>query len=660
MPRFRLVYSSVSDDWISPLLVVSRGLASTVGKNTDDLKYLAESVVIIMKLLREELDAHPDTPDAKFRQICVEFSVHLSRLSKDIETMSKDWSSSRFKKYLKANAIRDEIAQFIQRVNDLRANATLIAAPGTRMDLVEVSNVVTAKELAVIRSATAQEPISLDQQELVRFEADFHALKFETARLTTFVRRNHWNGPGVKIGWTDYKGTIKGSVRTIRVYLGSEPAESWKDFLSILADHSPALHLPQLFGFCSSPRLKSLVFHGEFKTLDEYGKSLRSSHDIVNWETTLMSDFSDALNFHMRIDYFGLHNSRRFALVHAQNGKLVVAHVESSTTPRTLWLVEEESFLHWFAYSNSLFGSTGHGRARRLHDNDSTTRMQAGFLQLKALMRTTGENMVGLGLYQSFPSRGSVSSGGYPVARLENCEPVVDAAWRAYDICACDWDDELYNWPCVDDRADSGWTRFRVSLIGKTRNWTSLLDFRSRIGFGANVPDITEAWIAQSGQFVSNQTAGRFLVPIRTQLQLTWEMVLVQEETATTPESLALLETVSEEMHVFVQVPTIDGGRIAEPKIYWSTDPINKETSLIPPGAFKIRFEWNVKVESACIQEECGFDPSTNAAAKALNLPLLQPCHGSLTMSPSVVEDKWCNIPFAQLDPHRHYVQVIH
>ncbi|KAJ7121370.1 hypothetical protein C8R44DRAFT_165888 [Mycena epipterygia] len=370
MPGLRLFYSSTSNDWISPLLVVSRGIASvsgcvpfpyvntalaggvalleliqTVGKNTDDLKYLAESVVTIMKLLREELDAHPDTPDARFRQICVEFNVHLSGLSKDIATMSKDWSSSRFKKYLKATAIRDEITQFTRRVNDLRADATLIAATGTRMDLVEVSNVVNAvqtnvseiqKELAVIRSATAQGPINLDQQELVRFEADFHALKigdiqleFETARPTTFVRRNHWDGPEVKIGWTDYKGTVNGSVRTIRVYQGSEPVEPWKDFLSLLAEYSPAPHLPQLFGFCSSPRLKSLVFHGDFKTLDEYGRSLPSSHDIVDWETTLMSDLSNALDFHVRIGYFDLHTSRQFALVNAQNGKLIIAHVES-------------------------------------------------------------------------------------------------------------------------------------------------------------------------------------------------------------------------------------------------------------------------------------------------------------------------------------------
>ncbi|KAJ7121373.1 hypothetical protein C8R44DRAFT_786206 [Mycena epipterygia] len=715
MPGLRFFYSSASNDWMSPLLVVSRGLASvsgcvpfpyvntalaggvalleliqTVGKNTDDLKYLAESVVTIMKLLREEMDAHPDTPDAKFRQVCVEFNVHLSGLSKDIETMSKDWSSSRFKKYLKANAIRDEIAQFTRRVNDLRADATFVAAVGTRVDLVEVKSSVSEiqKDISAIRSATTRAPSSVNQQDLVRFEEDFHALKvgdiqleFETARKSEFVRFDRRDGQKLRvdIGWTDYKGIVNGSVRTIRVYQGSDPSESWKEFLSLLADHSPAPHLPQLFGFCSSPRLKSLVFHGEFKTLDEYGRSLRSSHDIVNWEMTLMSDFSDARDFQMRKGYVGLYISRHFALVHAQNGKLVVAHVESSTTSTTMWPHEEESFLYWFVYSNSIFGSVGHGRVRQLHDKDSTARMQAGLSQLKALMRTTSGNMVGLGLYQSLTSRGSVSNGGCPVARLENCEHVVDAAWGTYLRWIGDFDEEPDNWFYVDARADSGWTHFRVPLIGKTRNWTSLLDrsprcgyfFSAQISFGENVPDITDAWISQSGQFVSNQTASRFLVPIRTQLQLMWEMVLVQEETATTPESLALLETLPEELHVFVQVPTLDAGRIAEPKIYWSTDPTNKETSLIPSGAFKIRVKWAVDVKSAwwqqhhydvakSIQEECGFDPSTNAAAKALNLPLLQPCHGSSIKSPYVEEDEWFNNWFTELDPHTHYVQVIH
>ncbi|KAJ7121437.1 hypothetical protein C8R44DRAFT_736236 [Mycena epipterygia] len=166
------------------------------------------------------------------------------------------------------------------------------------------------------------------------------------------------------------------------------------------------------------------------------------------------------------------------------------------------------------------------------------------------------------------------------------------------------WSFDAGNWDCVDDGADSGWNH-------------------AQIDFGANVPDVTEAWIAQSCQFVSNQTAGRFLVlhvdprslAIRTQLMLTREMVLAQE-TATTPESIALLETVPEELNVFFEVPTLDSDQTAEPH------PTSKATSLIPPGA--------------SIQEECGFDPRTNAAAKALDSRCSQPATVLASLLPSV------------------------
>jgi hypothetical protein len=50
---------------------------------------------------------------------------HLSQLSRDLESLLKTRSSSKFKKYLDSHKIRDEIAQFTRRVNDLRANATV-------------------------------------------------------------------------------------------------------------------------------------------------------------------------------------------------------------------------------------------------------------------------------------------------------------------------------------------------------------------------------------------------------------------------------------------------------------------------------------------------------------------------------------------------------
>ncbi|KAJ7618174.1 hypothetical protein DFH06DRAFT_99732 [Mycena polygramma] len=145
-------------------------------------------------------------------------------------------------------------------------------------------------------------------------------------------------------------------------------------------------------------------------------------------------------------------------------------------------------------------------------------------------------------------------------------------------------------------------------------------------------------------------------------------MVLCEE----TDESLALLETLPEQLHVFVELPILDrdSNRIAEPRIYWSTHPTQKETSQIPPKIFRIRLSWSASVNSArwekhhydvakSIQEECGFDPTTNAAAEALGLPLLDACDTNPAPSSVDVEDEWCFYgrgkkcrPGLELDPH--------
>ncbi|KAJ7658851.1 hypothetical protein DFH06DRAFT_444118 [Mycena polygramma] len=169
MPRIRFFRRSSPDRWISSLIVIARGLVAagscvpfpyvntalssglallqliqTVRKSGDDLKYLADSVITIMKLLREEMDAHPNVDNDNFKNLCRDFSGHLTEVSKDLEIMAKDYSSSRFRKYFNADKVRDEIGQFTRRVTDLRSNATLIAATGTRMDLIGVANKVAA------------------------------------------------------------------------------------------------------------------------------------------------------------------------------------------------------------------------------------------------------------------------------------------------------------------------------------------------------------------------------------------------------------------------------------------------------------------------------------------------------------------------------------
>ncbi|KAJ6575995.1 hypothetical protein DFH09DRAFT_1150165 [Mycena vulgaris] len=715
MPRPRLFYSSASNDWISPLLTVSRGLASvgncipfpyvstalsagvalleliqTVGKTTDDLKYLAESVVTIMKLLRQEMDAHPANPNPKLHQVCVEFNAHLSGLSKDIGIMAKDWSSSKFKKYLKANCIRDEIAQFTRRVADLRADAT-------------VRRKKIQSELADLRSGTSRATKN-SNDELVRFEEDvsesefnppfkvthpyikFHALKmgdielaFDTARTSSFVRVDNVNSQQV-FGWTDYKGYVKGSLRTVRVYQGSDTMESWKGFLSVLAEQSPSPYLPQLFGFCSSPGMRSLVFHGDFQTLDEYGGSLHSSPAIVDWELTLIFDFWSLHWHHAR--YYYLSGARRFALVNSQNGKLLMTHVEptNSSIMTTIRGGRNQMFLEWFEYT-PLVGPDELDPVKRLECSDSQRRFQVELLKMTRLIRRMSHRHEPNHLYHALTSRGGVYFStrapflSHPIAKLENCEPSVDAQWRALHKLmtrvANPWPPRE-QFPSRDDQSENGWTHFVVPL-SKTQKWISLLDGRPYCGYflnaqielGANVPDVTEAWLAQSGRFIHGEGAksepSQFLIPTECQLVLEWEMVLFHQS----KESLALLDELPAHIHVFLQVPTLAESRISEPLMYWSTDPMRRETSLIPTGMFQIRFKFSTETAVAwweqhhydvirSAQHECGFDPTTTDAAEALNLPLLQPCCETSTGLPLIVEDEdeWTTFELTTVDPH--------
>jgi hypothetical protein len=48
-----------------------------MGKSNDDLKYLAQSVVAVMKLLREEMDSHRAVENTEFRRVCLEFEMYV-------------------------------------------------------------------------------------------------------------------------------------------------------------------------------------------------------------------------------------------------------------------------------------------------------------------------------------------------------------------------------------------------------------------------------------------------------------------------------------------------------------------------------------------------------------------------------------------------------
>ncbi|KAJ7495613.1 hypothetical protein FB451DRAFT_1478575 [Mycena latifolia] len=248
MPLPRIFCAALSQDWLSPLIVVSKGLVptgnyvpfpyvnialsaglalletparpkyphpvQTAGKSSDDLRYLAQSVVTIMQLLREEMDHHSTAQDTRFRQLCIELTKsntrHLAQLSKDIEALSRNRSSSKSKKYMNSQTIRDQSTDFTQRVQDTRANTTLVAAIGTRMDLVKVANGVAVVEPKNFRYTARSKRASVSNSNEMIFTLRSSPPTAEFFEIDTSHRQER------KIGWTDYRTAVKGSIRTIQ------------------------------------------------------------------------------------------------------------------------------------------------------------------------------------------------------------------------------------------------------------------------------------------------------------------------------------------------------------------------------------------------------------------------------------------------------------
>jgi hypothetical protein len=112
-------------------------------------------------------------------------------------------------------------------------------------------------------------------------------------------------------------------------------------------------------------------------------------------------------------------------------------------------------------------------------------------------------------------------------------------------------------------------------------------------------------------------------------------MVGVHCFASSTPASLAILSKLPDEIHVFVEIPTLDSICIAQPRIYWSTNANRTETDLIPRGFMEIETDWQPWLEivsweqhhyevAKIVQEQHGFDPTSTDAAEALGLPILE------------------------------------
>ncbi|KAK7008459.1 hypothetical protein R3P38DRAFT_3023061 [Favolaschia claudopus] len=666
MRRIRIFYSSTSNQWISSLITTGRGIASfancapipwvgaalsagvalleliqTIGKTTDDLRYLAESVVSLMKRLRDEFDAHPSDASPRLQQVCTEINTRLVDISNDISEMSKDWSSSKFKKYLKANCVRDEIAQFNRLVSDLRADATLATALGTRLDIARVGDVVSAvncnitqiqEGLAMIGPPSAE----ISKREYTSFEENFHSLRIgdmhlnlETACAVAYqvhAGEDNPNGGLCERSWTDYKGSVKGSPYTIRVYRGAQSSQIFRQFLTFLADHSPIASFPQLFGYCESPRFPALVFHEEFRTLDEYAASLSSSREIVRWETCLHFDFK-SLDASLKSKHGRIQLHRQLAQVDARTGKLLIAQIDSESS-----FVEHpayhDRFCRWFYKAHRVDVMLRSKNPTQLEiENvkpEGHNALYSSLLELVKLLRGDWIDIWVLPRDAGLASTGTV---------FDATTHRVIATLDPYDKVAMNVLRSSFEWVVNDWQSDKEWAHFVIPLNTKENKRASFVNHREHCGYFLTATFKSEvdipaamAWILQAPSIMGDEfDPSRCIILLQSILRLRWEMILVDE----TEDSLALLENLPE-LHVFVERPTFSHKK---PRVYWSTDALDVITSELPPRIFANRINWSTGTECAMwekhhydvariIQEEHGFDSSTSSAAHALGLPL--------------------------------------
>lgn len=197
-----------------------------------------------------------------------------------------------------------------------------------------------------------------------------------------------------------------------------------------------------------------------------------------------MQQLMDLSTFVHNLGNYNVFNARRLALVNAQNGNLMMMHLENmlddshiiatsyhvrqSAHPKWTHVKQTtqfEPFTDWFAYSYSFHGLVGWVTGKQLESSSPLLRLQAELSRLEMLIRT--ENAVGpypgMTFYHTLLSRGGVYYAENPVAKLENCEPAVDESWSVFQaltggIRRDEWP-PMRHWPYLGDSAESGWTQ---------------------------------------------------------------------------------------------------------------------------------------------------------------------------------------------------------
>ncbi|KAJ7895214.1 hypothetical protein B0H14DRAFT_2681616 [Mycena olivaceomarginata] len=270
-----LMAGSVSQDWLAHMILTVKTIAAgaefvpvpyiraafgtvvilletvdKMKKNRDDLLDLCESLVEIVRLLQAEISAHGQVAGVRFMGLCKDFTsfVHMLQTQLEMVLRNRGGLRGRFKEFLGATTVADQIVRYRNRVNELRSNFLLIAAIDTNLTLAQIQKDVTA--------AQESSPITHIHQFRRVAVGDINLL-YETAMSSKVYK--------VKV----FTARISGESSLMTVAKYEDENERWKSDLEL---YSRLRHpnVWQLFGFAATPDLHALIYHDELIPLKIY------------------------------------------------------------------------------------------------------------------------------------------------------------------------------------------------------------------------------------------------------------------------------------------------------------------------------------------------------------------------------------------------------
>ncbi|KIJ27125.1 hypothetical protein M422DRAFT_271737 [Sphaerobolus stellatus SS14] len=241
------------------------GLLKQMKKNKEDFKGLAEAIARLLKTFNEAIagKTSDSTYPPEFVRMCSDFQSSMEKLSKEISLLIMDSETKRLKGYIRADQIRETIANYQADIQILRDNLVVYCTISTRVQLFEIGKKVT--NLSQERNIALDEDFSERQEFRQVLQSDIYlkeeVVSVERYGYTTgsrFVKEYHTT--------TSFNG--KEYSTTTRSF---EPGESGQERLKAELKLLARIRHPnitQVAAVCFSKSFPSIVYYDDLRPVD--------------------------------------------------------------------------------------------------------------------------------------------------------------------------------------------------------------------------------------------------------------------------------------------------------------------------------------------------------------------------------------------------------